>query len=485
PQKRAPSEMAPAGLSLGASVLCLLAWARLATADRVYIHPFHLLVYSKSSCDQLEKPSAASPPDPSFTPVPIQAKSSAVDELALREQLVRATQKLEAEDRLRAVNVGMLLNFMGFHMYKMLSETRSAASGAVLSPVALFGTLTSFYLGALDPTASRLQAFLGVPGEDQGCTSRLDGHKVLSALQTIQGLLVAQGGAVSRARLLLSTVVGLFTAPGLHLKQPFVQGLSAITPVTLSRSLDLSTDPDLAAEKINRFMQAVTGWEMGRPLTGVSPDSTLLFNAYVHFQGKMKGFSLLPGLQEFWVDNTTSVSVPMLSGVGTFHYWSDTQNNLSVTRVPLSANACLLLIQPHHAPDLRQVEALTFQHTFLTWMKNLSPRAIRLTVPQLTLKGSYDLQDLLAQTKLPTLLGAEANLGKISDVNLRVGKVLNSVLFELQADEGEQPTESAPQPAGPEVLEVTLNSPFLLAVLERDSAALHFLGRVSNPLSAA
>ena len=278
--------MAPAGLSLGASVLCLLAWALLATADRVYIHPFHLLVYSKSSCDQLEKPSAASPPDPTFTPVPIQAKSSAMDEQALREQLVRATRELEAEDRLRAVNVGMLLNFMGFHMYKMLSETRSAASGAVLSPVALFGTLTSFYLGALDPTASRLQAFLGVPGEDQGCTSRLDGHKVLSALQTIQGLLVAQGGAGSRARLLLSTVVGLFTAPGLRLKQPFVQGLSSITPVTLSRSLDLSTDPDLAAEKINRFMQAVTGWEMGRPLTGVSPDSTLLFNAYVHFQGK-------------------------------------------------------------------------------------------------------------------------------------------------------------------------------------------------------
>ena len=74
------------------------------------------------------------------------------------------------------------------------------------------------------------------------------------------------------------------------------------------------------------------------------------------------------------MDNTTSVSVPMLSGIGTFHYWSDTQNNLSVTRVPLSANACLLLIQPHCAPDLRQVEAVTFQHTFLTWMKNLSPR---------------------------------------------------------------------------------------------------------------
>ena len=73
------------------------------------------------------------------------------------------------------------------------------------------------------------------------------------------------------------------------------------------------------------------------------------------------------------MDNTTSVSVPMLSGTGTFHYWSDDQNNLSVIRVPLSAHASLLLIQPHTF-DLHKVEALTFQHNFLTWTKNLSPR---------------------------------------------------------------------------------------------------------------
>lgn len=280
--------MAPAGVSLGTAMLCVLAWASLSTADRVYIHPFHLLVYSKSSCEQLEKPTAESPSEPTFTPVPIQAKTSPVDEEALREQLVLAAGKLEGEDKMRVAMVGMLLNFMGFRMYKTLSEMQTAASGVVLSPTALFGTLASFYLGALDPTAHRLQAFLGVPGEDQSCTSRLDGDKVLATLQAIQGLLVLQGGAGSQARLLLSTVVGLFTAPDLHLKRSFVQGLAPFAPVTLPRSLDLSTDPELAAEKINRFIQAVTGWEMGSAPTGVSPDSTLVFNAYVHFRGKAK-----------------------------------------------------------------------------------------------------------------------------------------------------------------------------------------------------
>ncbi|KAL2770702.1 angiotensinogen precursor [Daubentonia madagascariensis] len=477
--------MAPASLTLRATVLCLVAWAGLAAGDRVYIHPFHLLVYSKSSCEQLEKSNVETLKEPTFTPTPIPAKTAPVEEEALRQQLVLVAEKLEAEDKLRAAMVGMLANFLGFRMYRTLSETQSAAGGAVvLSPTALFGTLASFYLGALDPTANRLQALLGVPGEDRGCTSRLDGHKVLSALLAIQGLLVTQGGASGQARLLLSTVVGLFTDPSLHLKQPFVQGLALFAPVVLPHSLDFSTDPDRAAEKMNSFMQAVTGWRMNSP-TGVTADSTLLFNTYVHFRGKMKGFSLLAGLQEFWVDNSTSVSVPMLSGTGTFQHWSDVQNNFSVTRVPFSESACLLLVQPHCTSDLEKVEALAFQHDFSSWMKNLSPRAMRLTVPQLVLRGSYDLQDLLAQAKLPTLLGAKANLGKISDADIRVGKVLNNVLFELKADDREQPTESAQQPDGPEVLEVTLSSPFLFAVYERDSTALHFLGRVANPLSVA
>lgn len=64
--------------------------------------------------------------------------------------------------------------------------------------------------------------------------------------------------------------------------------------------------------------------------------------------------------------------------------------------------------------------------------------------------------------------------------------MLNSILFELKAEKGAQPTESAQQPTeSAEALEVTLDRPFLFAVYDQDSTALHFLGRVANPLSAA
>nr|KAF6267752.1 angiotensinogen [Pipistrellus kuhlii] len=202
-------------------------------------------------------------------------------------------------------------------------------------------------------------------------------------------------------------------------------------------------------------------------------------------RGRMKGFSLLPGPREFRVDNATSVAVPMLTGTGSFLHWSDARLNLSLTRVPLSANVGLLLVQPHDPAALAEVEALTFQHGLLTWTKHLAPRAVRLTLPQLALRGSYDLQDLLAQAKLATLLGAGASLGGISEDQLRVGQVLNSVLFELKAEKGERPTGSAHPPTeSAEVLEVTLDRPFLFAVYDQDSTALHFLGRVTNPQNA-
>lgn len=278
--------MTPTGMGLKAIVFCILTWVSLAAGDRVYIHPFHMLFYSKSSCAQLENPNAETAPEATFAPVPIQAKTSPVDEKTLHDQLVLATEKLGAEDRQRAAQVAMIANFMGFRMYKMLSEAGGVVSEAILSPPSLFGTLVSFYLGSLDPTASQLQALLGVPVKDKDCTSRLDGHKVLAALQAIQGLLVTQGSTSSQAHLLQSTIVGLFTAPGLRLKQPFVQGLAPFAPAVFPRSLDLATDPGLATEKINRFIKAVTGWKMSLPLEGVSADSTLLFNTYVHFQGK-------------------------------------------------------------------------------------------------------------------------------------------------------------------------------------------------------
>ncbi|XP_036614038.1 angiotensinogen [Trichosurus vulpecula] len=462
-------------------IVILLGWNALVVSDRVYVHPFYLINYNQSSCNELKIMEAETTKEQTFTLVPIQAKTSPLDEVALKDQLVSSAQKLDAENKKRLTGVGTLLNIVGFQMYKMLRETATPANGAILlSPLGLFGTLTSFFLGSVDPTATKLQTFLGVSEEDQNCPSRLDGHKVLSALKDIQGLLLAKEEKGSSS-LLLTTVVGLFTSPNLRLKQAFEQGLDSFASITYLRSLDLATNPDLAAEKINRFVGAVTGWSRKMQLTGISPDTTLLFTTYMHFQGAIKGISQLAEPQVFWINNTTRISVPMLSGTGIFLYCNDIKNNFSVIQVPFNENAFLLLIKPQN-DDLEKIEDVAFDYEYSSWMKNLSPRKIHLTMPKLVQESTYDVQHLLTYNKLPELLGKEAKLSKISDTNLKVGKVMNTVLFELK--ESQRPQEDLLQKHSQAVpLEMKLDSPFLFAVYEQETKAFFFLSRVTNPLS--
>lgn len=61
-------------------------------------------------------------------------------------------------------------------------------------------------------------------------------------------------------------------------------------------------------------------------------------------------------------------------------------------------------------------------------------------------------------------------------------QVINKAFFKLSSDGPEQPEEPTAQKEDLVFLEVTLNKPFLLAVLEEKSRAMLFLGRVTNPL---
>ncbi|XP_038617403.1 angiotensinogen [Tachyglossus aculeatus] len=471
------------------TLLCLLGLAAVVAGDRVYVHPFHFLTNDPERCAKPSDPAAEAPTGETFVPVPIQAKTSPMDEVALWERVTAEVRSLGPEGRERATSVAALLNFLGFRLRRALRALRDghgeAHQGELLAPAAIFGSLASLHLGASGTTASDLQALLGVPQEDGGCTTQLDGEKVLAVLRAVMGLFLAGEAGGVRAgdpHLRLSTLVGLFTSPGLRLCEAFFQSLQPAAAITYARSLDLATDPGLAAERVDRFVGAVSGWPRRLSPTPSCPDDTLLFNTYIRFQAAIGGASRLAQPQAFQVNRTSHELVPTLSVTGTFQYWRDDANNFTVVRVPLGANARLLLVQPDPGTAPEQVEAQLWTSDFPLWLNRLEPRAVHLTLPRLTMESAVNLQDLLALSKLPHLLDRKANFSAISEDDVRLGKVMNKILFELTESGAEAPEEPTQAPVGSEPLEVTLNRPFLLAVYEQVTKALLFLGRATDPL---
>ncbi|XP_051469373.1 angiotensinogen isoform X2 [Apus apus] len=461
-------------MKLAADLLCFLACLTAVTCDRVYVHPFNLFSFNKSTCEELE--SLAQEEKKTFVPVSIESQATPAYEDDLNDKDKLEAPSLSGRGRQKLSYLKDFVYVLGMRFY---SELRGARRGqnVLLSPTSLYGSLVSFYLGASNQTAVDLQGLLGFvpPSGDPDCTSRVDGHKVLSSLRTIESLIKSQDEG-----LLFSKALCLFSAPGVPLYQAFVQDLVPSTDVLYVRAVDF-TNPGEAAKQINAFVEAKNKGQSKCLLTDTDPSADLLFVVDVRLAVNVKQASQLKEPQEFWVDSNTKVLVPMLSLTGTFKYKTDASGTFSVVEVPISKTALLVLLQPIDGSTLEHVESqLPVQSS--TWLQQLSPREIKLTLPELTVEDSFDLQELLADMELPTLLGKGADLSKISDSDLTVGKVINKAFFKLTSDGTDQTDDPTAQKEDLMFLEVTLNKPFLLAVFEEKSQAILFLGRVTNPL---
>ncbi|XP_030052296.1 angiotensinogen [Microcaecilia unicolor] len=448
----------------------------LTAANRVYVHPFHFFAYNKSICDEMERQNQSTQEEKVFIPISLETSVSP-DEENMKGTSSLDTESLNVKDLPSLTFLTELVQDVGFRHFNVLRKSHKCET-ALLSPITIYATLVSFYLGASKQTSDNLQVFLGFTTPSD-CTSRVDGHKVLSALKTINGLLLSKDVDTSMKTF-------LFTAPGIYISEAFVHDLAPSSDALYVRSIDF-TNSARARELINAFFEARTFRRSNNILTSVNPSTTtLLFASYIYFKVKVKNAFQVNEPQDFWIDSDKKISVPMISVTSMFHYDSDEKENLSVIRIPLSKHDILLLVQPIHGNKLERIESTLSRDSFQSWWSKPSKRYINLTMPKLMIKMSYDLQEILRDINLSTLLGENADFSKISDTHLKVGKVINQIHFELDGSgsEIEQPQNASEQTADTVPLEIKVKKPFLVAVFEGTSKALLFFGRVINPLSA-
>ncbi|XP_077202598.1 angiotensinogen [Paroedura picta] len=451
-------------MSPGVSLLCILVGVITVGCDRVYVHPFRLFAYNQESCKELEDKERLVK---TFVPVSIESPITPAYEESIRN-------KSEVEPEVSGVNfLKDSAYVLGARFYRELVKVHPGEN-ILLSPINIYQTFLIFYLGASGHTASELLSLLGFDSLSisQDCTSKIDGHKVLPVLTTISSPYEAE-------ELLFSKLFCLFSAPNIHLSEPFVHDLAFADINFYVRAVDF-TNPTRAGEQIDAFVKSKNTPTSRSLLTDIDPASNLLFASYTQFKATVKGASLLREPQEFWIDSETKISVPMMRVTGNFEHKFD--NNLSVIKIAVSEHVFLLLLQPINNEDLSGAEAQYSLLPTYIWLQKLSWRQIKLTLPRLSFESIYNLQDSLNTLGLSELLGKRANFSMMSDVPLNVREIVNQQLFELhpgEADKAENPTE---QSEDIETLSITLDKPFLLAVHEKESSTLLYFGRVINPL---
>ncbi|XP_053315015.1 angiotensinogen [Spea bombifrons] len=454
-------------------LLHLAAFFTISVCNRVYVHPFTLLMYNKTECEKVDSQNSTT--EKLFLPISIESKSEP-QETPFKDKTPPARKQLGLTGVLTP-----LIESVGLRAFNALRKINKDGT-LLLSYIDIYSSLVSFYLGASAETSDDLQRFLGFehPSGNADCLSKMNGPKVLSTIKQIDSLLFSNDANIDTLKM-----VCIFVSKGVPLFEEFVHHLIPSANELHVRSVDF-TNSLKTTELIHEFIDKRVLKKGNFVLEPVDGASNLLYTRYSNFKGKVRNSVSVLEPQDFWIQPNKKISVPMMSVSGMFQYQPGDKVNPSILKIPLSENDFLLLVQPDNEKSLEDIESTFSMDTFPKWLNKLSDRKINLVLPKLTIKSTYDIQEILTEIQLPTLLGRTANFSKISNLDIHVGKIINQVHLELE--ESAMGTNEARDLSlnedDIEALNIKYNKPFFLAVFEGTTKALMFFGRVINPENA-
>ncbi|XP_062852329.1 angiotensinogen [Trichomycterus rosablanca] len=445
--------------------LLLLTYLTIGTANRVYIHPFSLFGSGDISCEVVQP--KQTPPLETIPSLPTIQESTEPDPHPEIEELKNITQ--------RTAVLAELQNSLGLRMYQTLSR-KQADANVLLSPFNAFGTLVTLYLGTSEKTAVSYQQLLGLNWETErpGCVYLIDGHTVLRTLQAINSL-------TDGPRDELKTLVWSFVNGDADLSKDFVRGMKDFSDASFVRAVNFS-QPKEAEEQVNGFIQKTSGSKVENIFTDVSQSTNLLFASSVHYKGNWRT-AFQPEqttLQDFRIDEKSTVKVPLMTHAGDYMHLSDPGRKCSVVKLGLSKRTYMLLVLPHEGVRLQDIENQLLTEVLSTWNRHLKKRYLELSLPKFSMTAVTDLRSLLSDMAVEKyLLGSDASFERLSTKkNFTVDKVINKVQFEM-SEAGAEVQNQTRDDRDP--LKVTVNRPFLFAIVEGNSNTILMLGKILNP----
>ncbi|XP_077469011.1 angiotensinogen [Stigmatopora argus] len=437
-------------------------------ANRVYVHPFHLFAADNVSCETLQSQAAKPPQTVPVAPLDVTVLSpDARDPPELDAPRQNVTQ--------RTAVLAELMNSLGLRIFQALGAKRPGAN-ALLSPVNTYGSLVTFYLGASKKTASYFQPLLGLSsGTDrEDCVSLVDGHKVLKTLHNINSLV--DDGPKNE----ISTQVWLFTPPHVHLSADVVQGTRDFSDSSFIRGVDFSQ-----SELVNDFVEKTSNGKVKDAFKDLDVDSNLLFVTLFNFQGNWKT-AFQPdktSLQEFHVDESTTVMAPLMTHTAIYQHFNDKVRRCTVIKLALSKRSYMLVVLPHEGANVHDIEVKLRTDVVNSWAHSLQEGLLELSLPKFSLSSANDLRELLSNMDAEVeakLLGAEAQFSRLGNADqFTIAKAINKVSLEMSEDSTTSEQDKM-EPTGVP-LKLSINRPFLFFVVENESNAILMLGKITNP----
>lgn len=357
-----------------------------------------------------------------------------------------------------------------FGLYKHLVAS-TPGKNVFISPVSISMALAMLSLGAYNDTRAQILQGLGFNLTEK---SEAEIHQEFWSLHRLL--------RESDTSLEMTMGNALFLNQSLELQESF----SASTKRYYE--LDALTtdfqDWARASRQINDYIKKKTHGKIVDLFSELDSPAILILVNYIFFKGTWAHPFYLESTREenFYVNETTLVKVPMMFRSGEIKYLSDQELPCQLVQLDYMGNGTVFFVLPEEGKVDLVITALS-RDTIQRWCNSLTSSHVDLYIPKVSISEAYDIGSLLEDMGLADLLYNQADFSGIThEAQLKVSKVVHEAMLQLD-EKGVMAAAPAavPRNVTSEPLTIHFNRPFIAMIFDNFTWSSLFLVKVVNP----
>lgn len=376
------------------------------------------------------------------------------------------------------IEVGNAITVFGTELYqKLANDSQYTDKNIFFSPYSISTALAMTYEGAQGQTADEMQSVFHFP---------VDNVSRRSAFARIYNEMNRNEENYS-----LNTANALWVQKDYPFLSNYFSVISQYYKGNVT-NLDFGGDSEGSRIKINGWVANQTNNKIIDLIPkGVIDQSTrLVLTNAIYFKGKWAQPYFNKNEtqeQDFNVSQTESVKTPMMTTLMKFNY-AET-GNLQILELPYSdSNLSMLVLLPKDS-NMALLEANLNLGNLSEWRNALSEKEVNVYLPRFKFKTDYLMADTLSGMGMPTAFNDAADFsGMTGKKELKISQVVHRAYIDVN----EEGTEAAAATAvvvsmtaiSPDSIPVfRADHPFIFLIQDKETGAVLFLGRVSDPIS--
>lgn len=359
-------------------------------------------------------------------------------------------------------------NKFGIRLFKQIVGNEEAKN-TMVSPFSVSQALLMAYNGADGKTKEEFASLLNV--------KEISIDELNKTHQKLSKSLVKHDQKV-----LFSIANSIWYDNRFPVKKPFIEINKSYYNAEVSK---LNFGNIKTVNKINGWVANKTNQKIKKIIDKIDPSEVLFLINAIYFKAdwQHKFDRSLTTQKAFFTSKGSEIKVPMMATESSFNY---AQNDYEeIVELPYGRGKfSMLLIRPKK--KINELISEINSEKLTEWNREMNKQKVIVNLPKFDFSYKKELNETLQEMGLLQAFQNSANFNKISDVSIRISKVLHKTYIKTDEKGSEAAAVTSigvkMTSAEPKKTVITFDKPFVFIIREKDTNTILFAGKVENPL---